>query len=224
MNGIDLGRALASPSKDPKWISKTLLGGVLLVVPVVNFVIFGALVRRIKMVCEGDETLPPWNAFGEMWFDGLRFVLAGLAYELPTALILAPTFVLNGAAGSAAGPVCPAYLLAFTYSTVAAVVFLAAATNYARVREFRAFFDFRVILAGIRTGGYLTAWIFSAAVSLVFNLAFSFPGIGFVLAILAGYVPFLITGHVVGQWAAKTWPCLPQEPATAGLGPLSTSK
>jgi len=72
----------------PGWFLKGLLGGVLLLVPIVHFLAFGYLYQLIERARRGDAvSLPEWGEWRRLFADGLPaffiFVLLGV---LPIAL------------------------------------------------------------------------------------------------------------------------------------------
>jgi hypothetical protein len=219
MASIDFGRAFGSPYKDPNWIVKTLLGGLFTIIPIVNFVVGGALVERIKAVAGGDETLPEWSDFGSMWVTGLMVAIAGFIYMLPAILIMLIGIVpgciaavasggndsSGGVAALAGGSICIFYAIALIYAIAASIFFYAAMTNYAIKGNFGSFFAFGEIMGKVREGNYFMAWIFAVVATFVYGLVSIIPILGWILVLFAYYLGFMTSGHVLGQWAAEVY-------------------
>jgi Protein of unknown function (DUF4013) len=75
--------------KEPKWISKILIGALLGLVPILNFVTGGYALRVLHNIRNDQEpSLPEWGAgFGKYFMDGLFLFLIGLIYSIPLMLI-----------------------------------------------------------------------------------------------------------------------------------------
>ncbi len=85
----------------------------------------------------------------------------------------------------------------------------AATVNYALKGEFGAFFQFSEILARVKDGtGYWAAFVWALVVSLAMSLAVSILSatfVGYILVPAVSYLSVMITAHLFGQWAAKSY-------------------
>jgi hypothetical protein len=98
---IDYTLAFTYIFKDPHWIKKTLIGGILiafsfLIIP--GLFVAGYYIRTIRRAGAGEAYgLPPWDNWEELAATGLKFSIAVILYSLPIVLIslvfLAVTFV-----------------------------------------------------------------------------------------------------------------------------------
>ena len=183
---IDINKAFSHLFEDPDWISKTALGALLLVAPILNFVVFGYEVRVIRNVSKGEaHPLPSWNEFGDMFIEGLWLGLARIVYGLPIFIFLFSALFMFFVApiGGAAifNPRTPRdadqiasliFLLVFSISTVCCglgiiyslalgVLSPAITANYARQGTFVSCFNFGEIFALIRRNpsNYLMVWV-----------------------------------------------------------------
>jgi hypothetical protein len=91
---IDIKKALTYPFKDSNWILKFVIGGLLLMVPVVNFLVVGYMMRLLKDASEGNEpTLPQWgdweNLFKEGFFGALIVIIYSAAIFIVTSILSA---------------------------------------------------------------------------------------------------------------------------------------
>lgn len=220
---IDLGRAFKAPFDDKDWLSKTALGLLWGLLVVTAPAVSGAQLEYIRGVSRGDERLPDWNDFGTKWVEGFMVILAGILYFLPVFVIgalfvvpVATTVALGGGSDSGqllgglfAGGFCLYWILAIVYSVAVSVLFSAAMTNYAMKRSFGAFFEFGGIMALVRGGtGYFTAWIYTVLIAFVGSALASVLAYTIVGGILSTGVTYLIaimSGHVLGQWAAQAF-------------------
>lgn len=69
--------------RDRGWIIKLFVGGVLLIIPVVNFIVLGYLLNILKDAKEGKEArLPEFAGWGALFKEGVNVFLVGLVYSL----------------------------------------------------------------------------------------------------------------------------------------------
>jgi hypothetical protein len=83
------------PFKDPRWVSKFLIGtGILLagfVIPVLPWlIVWGYIARVIRAGAANEDPthLPEWDDWGDLLMDGLRQFGVVLCYILPAAIIM----------------------------------------------------------------------------------------------------------------------------------------
>ena len=88
---MDIGKAFSYVFEDEQWISKVLLGGVILLIPIVGWIaVSGYMVKVAQNVAQGNpRPLPQWGEFGDHFMRGLYAFVIGLVY-------LIPVFVLEG--------------------------------------------------------------------------------------------------------------------------------
>jgi len=105
---MDIGKAFTYVFEDPNWIMKILIGGIVLLIPIVNFAVYGYMLTTLKNVADGQPNpLPEWSDFGAHFMKGLYAVVGVLVYFLPAIVIyccvFALTFGVTAAAGAAGG-------------------------------------------------------------------------------------------------------------------------
>lgn len=88
---MDYGLAFKYVFNDRKSVQKLLLGGLIALVPILNFVIGGYLLQVIRNIRDKmDFPLPEWGEeFGSKWVKGLLLYLILLIYMIPLIIILA---------------------------------------------------------------------------------------------------------------------------------------
>lgn len=68
-------------TKDPRWMQKLLIGGLISCVPVFNLLAMGYLYRFAKSrLAGGNVSLPEWKRWDLMALSGLKFLAVGLTY------------------------------------------------------------------------------------------------------------------------------------------------
>jgi hypothetical protein len=225
---MDIEQGIKSPFSDPKWFERTALGGVISLVPILNFAAQGYMLDYTRAVAYNQQApLPDWGDLGRYFVRGLLSALAGFLLALPGIILMVIGFIplIGGLiAGedftviAGASTMCIFFAIALIYFFVLSIFWGAAFTNYAMSEEFGAFFDFSRIKAKIGSGSnYFGAWGLSL---LVYFVAGSLTGVlqmplSFIpfLGALAGslitvYVMFcaqLVAQHYYGQYAATAY-------------------
>lgn len=201
---MDLERSIKYMFDDEEWLQKLVIGGLVSIVPIVNFASWGWALRALKNITEGQETpLPDWSDFGEYFVKGLMAFLATLIYSLPIIILSCLASIIANAASrgsDAAGLVGVCFgLLGSLYGLFAGVILPAPLTKYALDGEFSAFFRFSEILSYImdNLGNYAIAVIVTLIASIVASLVGGLVcGIGI---ILTAPWALLVTAHLFAQ-------------------------
>ncbi|MDQ7823929.1 MAG: DUF4013 domain-containing protein [Candidatus Eremiobacteraeota bacterium] len=98
---LDIEKAFKYPLRDPKWLTKMLIGGVLSIIPIANFITWGYCVRIIKDTAEGsDEKLPEWQDMGAYFMQGLTLLAIYMIYYIP--MIFMMVFTISSISSSGA--------------------------------------------------------------------------------------------------------------------------
>ena len=94
---MDVGKALGFPFEDKDWIVKILIGGILLLIPIVNFFVFGYVFKVLqKAALEGVYEFPAWGDWGSLFVQGFFVFLVGLIYFLVPGILYAIGAVFLG--------------------------------------------------------------------------------------------------------------------------------
>jgi hypothetical protein len=197
---MDIGKSFTYVFEDPKWIMKVLIGGIVFLIPIVNFAAIGFMLTTMKNAAEGQQfPMPEWADFGALFMKGLYAFVGMLIYFLPAILFLCCAGVVtgvgagaiggaasgsNGNAGTMAQVVgyvgiclnCIGYLL----ELVAAVAMFAPLTRFAMSNnQLNIFWDFRTNIDLIMKN--LTNYIIALLIGLVASFVASF---GIILCII----------------------------------------
>ncbi|MEO8216129.1 MAG: DUF4013 domain-containing protein [Acidobacteriota bacterium] len=209
---MDFGRSFTFIFRDPRWLNKTLIGGLFYLAGffLIGYVfILGYLAQLVRNVIAGVETpLPEWNDLGEFFKDGLKLMVVGFGYMLPifllTALIIIPAVLLESSnhgqfSGAFAG--C-AVVLIIPFSLVISVILPAAALRCIVLQNISAAFDLRAVFAFVRenAGNYLMAVViyFVAGFLAQFGVLLLCVGVVF-----TAFLALVVAAHAFGQvWVA----------------------
>jgi hypothetical protein len=101
---MDVGRAVGFVFEDEEWVSKILLGTVIMLIPIFGwFAIMGYAIEVLRKVKADDpRPLPTWDDIGRYFVDGLMFWVATLIYTIPILIAICPialVWILPAAAG-----------------------------------------------------------------------------------------------------------------------------
>ncbi|WP_225334444.1 DUF4013 domain-containing protein [Halomicrobium urmianum] len=214
--------ALRYPWTGDDRLETIVVGGVLgllgmLVVPV--FLVFGYLVRVVRRVAEGDEAPPSFDDWGELLVDGLKAFVVALVYGLVPAVVFAVavlTLFLPFTAVEETGPgsavstgtmVDPVALvaalavvaLALGLTLVALYLLPAGVAALARTGRLGAAFSPSELRRIGLNGRYATGWLVAVGISILASVV-----AGVLAATVAGavLVPFVnFYGSVAGAYA-----------------------
>jgi hypothetical protein len=217
---MDIGKSFTYVFEDPNWIMKVLIGGIVGIIPIVNFAALGFMVTTLKNVADSQpQPLPEWGNFGEHFMKGLYVFVGALVYIAPILLLYCCMMVIPialGGAGSAAGRDAGSTLagvgsilsmclgcLMFLLVLVVAVMFPAALTRYAMSSQLSTFWDFRgnFDLISKNLGNYIMA-------ILIVWVAGFLASFGMILCIIGVFFTSfwsqLVSAHVYAQfWRAS---------------------
>jgi hypothetical protein len=196
-------------AEDKDWLGKILIGGVISIIPIVNFAGQGYWVTTLKNVAEGqDVPLPDWSDFGNLFIRGLLVWVAQFIYVFPLILVWCPFIVIAALTTDRRGEMsaigvilslCLACMVAL-YILLVLTILPAAITRYALTGNFTAFFSFGDIVRyiGANLGNYALALI----VSLI---AVVLAGFGWILCLIGiiftSFWAQLVYAHLLGQVA-----------------------
>jgi hypothetical protein len=210
--GFDFGKAFSFIFEDPRWVQKTLLGGLFYLAGFLIigwFFILGYCAKLARNVMNGVERpLPEWDELGDYFAEGLRLFGIVFLYILPiiaVALLVGIPAAMIGAlqhneGAQMAGSCLSASMVCLMFPLGLAVTFWYPAAMLRAVAEnrFGAAFEFGPIWRFIKAniGNYLLA-------ILVFFIARFAAGIGIILfcigIIFTGFLSMCVMTHAFAQ-------------------------
>lgn len=205
---MDLLEVLLRPSRGEKWLNTVIIGGLLSLVPVVNFICLGYLIETIRLAHSEQTKLPLWNNWGEKFLAGLLTALAAFLYLLLPVLLLG-TGGLVGLTLDQYHQVPHGGLLGFGLGSLLGLVLLLlfafiwpmAMAHYAHKRQFGAFFDLVTVGSHIRRilGDYLVILVLFFILQFILAVTASLiPVLGFILSLFLGFYLSLALSQALG--------------------------
>jgi hypothetical protein len=210
---MDIGSAFTYMFEDENWIKKILIGGIVSLIPIVNFAALGYVVQVIRNVRDGRAVpLPEWDQFGEYFKSGLFLGLIYLVYLIPIFILScvqgAVPALLESAGGEDIATVLSIVLgcvscLMGVWGLLVGIMFPAIMVRFADVGTFGSGFQFGDILAIIKAniGSYIIVLLLSwVASGIIAPLGLILCVVGVIFTVFWAY---LVTGNLVGQYAAQ---------------------
>lgn len=209
---MDFGKAFSFTFDDPEWVKKVLLGGVISIVPILNFAASGYSLEVTRRVIQNDpHPLPEWDDIGGKLVKGLIVAVIGFVYALPLTLMncvlqVVTQTLTRGSSSSSSDQMSTAVIaltsclgcLMFLYGIFMGFVLPAAIGNYAAKDQLGAAFRFGEILSLVQKnlGTYLLVLVIEIVSGLVAVLGIIACIIG---VAFTAFWALLVTGHATGQ-------------------------
>ncbi len=123
----DLGKAFSEPFRDPEWLTKFLIGGVVVLSCLTGlglFVLAGYYIELTGRVMRKERyPLPVWSDLGVKFVTGFKYAVVVFLYALPVLLLAVPMMVLVLLAsvsdpGGAPGVLASIYVFAYVLLAV----------------------------------------------------------------------------------------------------------
>ncbi|MFP4320883.1 MAG: DUF4013 domain-containing protein [Anaerolineales bacterium] len=210
---MDFARSIEYPLHDKNFVVKWIIGTILSLIPIVNFITYGYMLRVARASKAGESAeMPEWDNIGSDFIRGLIAFLGYLLYLLPVIigsfLFIIPVAVLDAANAEILIVLLSLCFILFVtlYSLATLPIFALAAARYAETDDFGgSFLNIGARLAEIRRQP-LDAVIFTVFViviqllmSFLVSLTFWLCGLGFVFI----WIGNIIMAHFGGQYAAR---------------------
>lgn len=211
---MDIIESVKFPSTDVGWVKKILIGGILLIIPIINFIIGGYYIKTLRGSIEGKPGLPEWDDWGDLFIKGLMVAIIGFIYMLIPLIVL---FVSIGGAVTAAissGDFSAASISAIVGGSMFSMVLMLivclvlpmALSIYAKEDSIGAAFRIGEILSRIKSvpGDYIISIIVLYALLFIVNLVATIPIIGWVIVIFANFYITLVASKMFGEVYASS--------------------
>ncbi len=192
---MEIGEIISDSVKYPTsdW-TKIIILAVILLIPIVNFIGMGYVIRIIKGTLAGLDDLPDFDEVGELFIDGLKVLVVGIVYAIPIWIISAIFGVIIGLIFPATTPtyidttstalittMIVSYAALIIAALIVGLIEIVAIVNMAYYDgDLGAAFRFSDILNYISTigwGKYIITYIVIALISGIITLVAGFVGI-----------------------------------------------
>ena len=236
---MDFGKAFSFVFEDERWLNKVLIGGLITMVPIVNFATLGYMIKVAQNVAQGNpRPLPEWNEFGEHFSRGLNDVILRIVYALPVIIPVALLYCVSiglaisassagsDSAASGAGALVGGLFfciipIAFIVGLVLALLTGAAQARYAATNSLSEGLRFRDVIATVRSNPQ--PWLMLLLMAIVANFVGGLGSIAlFVGVFFTAFYSQCVFGHALGQTMAQQGGVPIQQPQAPTYTPPPT--
>lgn len=86
---MDIGKSFSFVFKDKKWIEKILIGGILMLIPILGpILMMGYGIQLVRNVRKHEpEPLPEWDEWGTKIAEGFKLIIIELVWALPLLIL-----------------------------------------------------------------------------------------------------------------------------------------
>jgi hypothetical protein len=176
----DLKQFLRFPFEDREWLVKMLLGSVITIIPILNFLSLGYFIRSINYGWRGSRKLPNWDNWSELFRDGFMVFVISLGY-LTIPLILGSLIAMIPGIGIA---------LASIIIFIMGLIIPMAIANFAIRRNVRDAFSFgEIFYLASRVFNFYVISCLAATLGVIMGIALliGIPLIGFIGGVFIFY-------------------------------------
>lgn len=199
---LDFQKALKAPMCVDKWLLKVIIGGILLCIPFVNFIVLGYMIKALKNFINKDDRLPEYNDWGGMFITGLKLLVGCLLFALPFVVIIALLTMLLSKAGMVLS------VLVIIVEIIAGIAGMIMIAGFALDEKILSMLNFKRMMQFVEDNrsGLVSFILVSLGVYLVYVLV-SFVAcllvITMILLPFISYAMMISVYNVVGQFAAN---------------------
>jgi hypothetical protein len=231
---MDISRAFSFVTEDQEWITKILVGGIILLIPIAGpILLLGYMMRLAEQVSlDHARSLPTWSNFGDLFMKGLYHFVITLVYLLPAFIILGificitalgasavtvDSNTVDSSSSNAAGAmigglsciVMPLYILLALAGGLLAQVGIA---RYILAGQLSAAFDVAAVVSQLRAqpGLWLLVILVGILSSLVASVGLIACGVG---VLFTSFYAYCVQGHALGQIVRSMRPGMSDAPA-----------
>jgi hypothetical protein len=212
---MDIVEEIKNPATDDNWALKILIGGILGLIPIVNFLVFCYLLKSARNAMENIDGMPEWDDLGNMFIQGLAGVIITLIYMIIPIIILFMSVggvILSTLSGDVAtiiagvGAALGALLLALLLILVIGFVLPMALVMYVKEGSLGAAFRFKEVLSRIRSvfGDYLVVYLVLIILHFLLGFVASVPFAGWILYIFANFYIMVVIFRMYGKVYVKS--------------------
>ncbi|MBS3163390.1 DUF4013 domain-containing protein [Candidatus Woesearchaeota archaeon] len=202
---MDYQQAIKRPFLD---IKKLLIGIVLNIIPIVNFLSVGYLLETAKLTLNKKNNLPEWKDWWTLFVHGLLTFVIGAIYMIPAMVVGISAVGVGVIKGVLMNSVLegvetggPLLISALILVLVASYIVPMATLLYVKNWKFSSAFSFGEIFEKVLTGKYLVAWLISLVIGIVaIGILSIIPFLGSEIgSFIAGIISFTILAQAYNE-------------------------
>jgi hypothetical protein len=207
---MNIGQAFGYVFEDEQWLTKTLLGGLISIIPLVGTFVVNGYSYKVAQNTARDlpRPLPEWNEFVDALMKGLIGLVVSLIYTLPLGLMYACFVSLLAAAGAGAergggeGIVIALSLLFVPLLLIVAVLVITLSfvgmAHYLATDDIGAAFRFGQVWNSFRS--HLGSWLMLMLLALLAGIVAALGLIALIVGVIfTSFYAYCVIGHGLGQ-------------------------
>jgi len=183
-------------SLNTRYILRWIAGGIILFIPIANFLSLGYLSKTSRLLNIGSIGLPTWERKNEIWMEGVKILFIFILYEAIPFFLFSFGFFL-------------AALHSFTafFGQIIKNLAYVALIVFAEQTDFRKALEFEKITKGIKEvfipylGGYLATGL---VLCILYKTVLRVPFLGFFLWTVLTYYALLLATYYFTRLYTKT--------------------
>lgn len=210
---LDLVKALKAPVTAQNWIIKMLIGGILLCIPVANFIVFGYFVKYIKKIMNNEENLPEFSDWGALFVSGLKLFVGAIVLAIPMVIIVSIISAVFAKAQVVA--VVLNYIIQILYSFVGLIMI----ANFSLDEKILSMIDFKRAALLVKDNAllpFIGKIIIIDVIFLVLTIVFCITVVGVILVPFLMFAMLAAVYNLIAQFA-KDAPKLEEAKAAASV-------
>lgn len=204
---IDIKGSINYPFEDREWTKKIAIGGIINIIPIVNFIAIGYTLIIFKSFLNKEKPpLPEWKNFGDLFTSGLTIFLICMIYgiiPLFTILIGALFFAIGGIMYLVGGLF---WLFGLLGGLIVTFLLPMAIANYITNNRFSNAFEFPIILSKIGDvlSDYIAGFVIMVAMGIGVSIIGIIPVIGWIISMFVGFTLMIISSKIFGEICSNT--------------------
>lgn len=173
---VDVVEAFQAPTRDQSWVNKVVIGGLVNIVPIVNFLALGyGLTYFSDLLKDEKHMLPEWKDWGTLFIIGLKAFVIMVVYMIGVIIFGALSTILGGMLGGFLALVL--FLAAMFFLPIALLRFVQEGYSIAPAFAFKEIYD----LAREKMDEYMLVYAIIVGLSLVVAAITRIPVLGWIL-------------------------------------------
>ncbi|MBP6942085.1 MAG: DUF4013 domain-containing protein [Syntrophorhabdaceae bacterium] len=190
-----------------RYMTRWIYGGLILYIPVANFISFGFLVKASRLFAIGGIGFPTWQDRYDTWIEGIKLLFIFILYGAIPFFMFSCGFFLTTLTSFTAffGNI----IITLSYAALIICSFFLpfAFATYAEKMDFRKALEFENIIQGIKevfieyTAGYIVTLVLLYICKLIIRIPYF---IGFILSSVFTYYIFLVATYYFTELYKKT--------------------
>ncbi len=212
---MDYGKIIKFPMKDKDWLVKIIVGGILSIIPIVNFIAFGYEFKIMKNAINLKPGMPDWKGFTDLFVKGIVVFVIVLLYMIVPLIIFgaaAGFSAIAGAMGGLANPysvivaMLPALFIGGILIIIVGFILPMAIAMYAKSDNFSDAFKFGEIFKRIKSvfGEYIVSYIVLIILGIILGIIGLIPFIGWLIGLFGTFYLGVLASNMFGELYLKS--------------------